>query len=320
MRIVVVGAGAVGGVIGARLHQHGLDVTLVARGAHLDALASSGLRLIDGFEDVTLAVPAVASPGEIAWAPGDVAIVATKTQDAEVALDELRASTLDVPITVLTATNGVEAERMALRRFPDVVGVCVALPGTFLEPGVIIANSSPIAGYLQIGRYPDGADPAVEALARTFDSPGLAWRAVDRIMDHKYGKLLMNLGNVLDAVADRAARDSELGKRARAEARQVFEAAGIEAIDDRSDWPEGFRFRPTITGEAHRGSSTWQSLVKGGRLEVDYFNGEIVLLGRLHGVPTPVNELLSRIAVEQPAPRSLSVDDLAARLTAVDAR
>jgi 2-dehydropantoate 2-reductase len=313
MRVVVVGAGAVGGVIGGRLHQHGLDVTLIARGEHLDALQTRGLRLIDGFEDVLLPIPAVASPHDVAWQPGDVAIVATKTQDAEAALDQLR-DAAGAGVTVVTATNGVEAERLALRRFADVIGVCVALPGTFLDPGVAIANSSPLAGYLQIGRYPGGADPAVEALANRLDGPGLAWRAVPDILRHKYGKLLMNLANVLDAVCDRAARESDLARRARDEALAVFDAAGIDWVDDRADWPDGFQFRPAVTGERHRGSSTWQSLAKGGRLEVDFLNGEIVLLGRLHGVPTPVNTVLQQVATEGHAPRSLTVDHLLARL------
>jgi len=68
-----------------------------------------------------------------------------------------------------------------------------------------------------------------------------------------------------------------------------------------------------------RGSSTWQSLVRGsGTTEVDWLNGEIVLLGRLHGIPTPVNELLQRetnaAARANRPPRSMAAEDLVARL------
>ena len=76
-----------------------------------------------------------------------------------------------------------------------------------------------------------------------------------------------------------------------------------------------------ISGATRRGGSTWQSLARGAReLECDYLNGEIVLLGRLHGVPTPVNELLQQLAAEASRtgrpPGSLTVEELLARMPA----
>lgn len=54
-----------------------------------------------------------------------------------------------------------------------------------------------------------------------------------------------------------------------------------------------------VKGETHPGGSSWQSLARGaGKTETDYLNGEIVMLGRLHGVPTPVNECFVRLAHE----------------------
>ena len=96
----------------------------------------------------------------------------------------------------------------------------------------------------------------------------------------------------------------------------MFAKMDIDPLDNRAGWPEGFAFRPTVTGEKHRGSSTWQSLTKGARLEVDFLNGEVVLLGRLHGVPTPVNAMLQQLGSERHEPRSVSLDDLNARLGA----
>jgi 2-dehydropantoate 2-reductase len=68
-----------------------------------------------------------------------------------------------------------------------------------------------------------------------------------------------------------------------------------------------------------RGGSSWQSLVKGsGSIEADYLNGEIMLLGRLHGIPTPVNETLCRVANEfareRRAPGSLTAAQLIAQI------
>jgi 2-dehydropantoate 2-reductase len=76
-----------------------------------------------------------------------------------------------------------------------------------------------------------------------------------------------------------------------------------------------------IDGDRWQGGSSWQSLARGaGSIETDYLNGEIVLLGRLHGVPTPVNELLQRLAREAAAagrpPGTMSADDVLALLPA----
>ena len=73
-----------------------------------------------------------------------------------------------------------------------------------------------------------------------------------------------------------------------------------------------------IPGAVRGGGSTWQSLTRGNPVETDYLNGEIVLLGRLHGVPTPVNERLQRLVAEavlhRSAPGDLPVERLAALL------
>ena len=73
----------------------------------------------------------------------------------------------------------------------------------------------------------------------------------------------------------------------------------------------------TVRGGANN-SSTWQSLTRGTGVETDYLTGEIVLLGRLHRVPTPVNDLLqrlaSRMAAEGRPPGSVAAEDVLARL------
>jgi 2-dehydropantoate 2-reductase len=80
----------------------------------------------------------------------------------------------------------------------------------------------------------------------------------------------------------------------------------------------GFVVKP-IEGGTRSGGSTWQSLARGAStLETDYLNGEIALLGRQHGVPTPINEALQRIAAEAARtgmkPGSMTSDELAARV------
>lgn len=102
-----------------------------------------------------------------------------------------------------------------------------------------------------------------------------------------------------------------------AEGEAVLSAAGIavagrdEDARRRADW-----IRPApVGGQSRPGSSLWQSLHRRtGTIEADYLNGEIVMLGRLHDVPTPVNTLLRRLAYELVAgrrpPGAMSADEL----------
>ena len=320
-RFVVYGAGAIGGTIGGRLFEHGHDVVLVARGAHGEACKRDGLTLRTADGEVTLPVPTVLHPSELTIDPdADVVVLAMKTQDTADALDAL--ATVAPPSTpIVCAQNGVENERLALRRFAAVHGMCVMLPASHLEAGVVEVSSTPIAGILDVGRYPSGVDATTEEVAATIDTSGFSSQAVPDVMRRKYAKLLMNLGNALDAACGAGARRSPLLAAARDEARACFAAAGIDVASDEEDRARRgdlLQMKP-IDGKPRGGGSTWQSLARGtGRTEVDHLNGEVVLLGRLHGIPTPVNELCRQVASElarsSAPPGSVDIADLEARL------
>ncbi|GLY82980.1 ketopantoate reductase family protein [Actinoallomurus iriomotensis] len=292
MRFVVYGAGAIGGTIGAQLFRQGHDVTLIARGAHYEAIRDNGLRLDTPDESVTLEIPVASRPADVKLAPGDVVLLAMKTQDTLPALAELYAAA-PPEIVVACAQNGVENERLALRLFPDVYGMCVVLPAAFLEPGVIEAYMAPVSGALDVGRYPRGDDETARSLAEAFAGATFESRARPDIMGYKYGKLLNNLGNAVEALLGPGDQGKEIVRRAREEGAACLRAAGVEPPDVQ---PLISQSRP-VRGRRRSGGSTYQSLQRGtGTIEVDYLNGEIVLLGREHGIPTPVNELLRRLA------------------------
>jgi 2-dehydropantoate 2-reductase len=319
MRFVVIGAGAVGGVVGARLHQHGHEVVLVARGAHHDAVRADGLRLVAPEESVTLALTVHPSPAEVEFRDGDVVLLCVKSQDTLGVLQALEpVMPYDTPIVCLQ--NGVANEREGLRHFPNVYGVCVVLPAEHLEPGVVIANAAPTTGILDIGCAPTGVDATARAIADAFSSSAFASEPRADVMRWKYSKLLNNLGNAIDALLGSEARAESPGSvstRARAEGEAVLAAAGIEAAsreEDAARRGEMFRWRGPAAG-VRAGSSSWQSLARGtGAIETDYLNGEIVLLGRLHGVPTPVNAALQRLANDAArrgvAPGTTPVEDV----------
>jgi 2-dehydropantoate 2-reductase len=299
MRFVVLGAGAVGGVVGGRLFQYGHDVVLVARGEHRAAIESSGLTLASASGVVQLPVPVAGSPAEVEWREGDVVLLAVKSQDTEAALQELEAAA-PASVPVVCVQNGVANEPSALRRFANVYGMCVMCAASHMEPGVVVASSSPVTALMDIGRYPSGSDRLSEEVASAFSASTMESVSRPDIMRWKYAKLLRNLGNAIDAICGPGQRGSRLDEVVLAEGEAALRAAGIEfASREEERARRGDKLHPgdDVSGFPRGGGSSWQSLARRlGSIEADYLNGEVVLLGRLHGVDTPANELLRRLA------------------------
>ena len=300
MRHIVYGAGGIGGVMGGRLHQGGHDVLLIARGAHYEAIRDNGLRVQSVEEDVVLEIPVVDHPSKIEWRDDDVVFLGMKSQDTLDAVVTLSALA-PAATPIVSLQNGVANERVVLRFFDNVYGICVMCPTNYLVPGVVQAYSAPITGLLDIGRYPDGVDDVASEIASALQCSTYLSEPREDIMRWKYGKLLMNLGNGIDALCGPAARKTDLFRLVREEGVTVLRAAGIPFVDSDEDLArrgDHMKIRP-IEGQRRGGGSTWQSLERGlGSVETDYLNGEIALLGRLHGVPTPVNSLMQRLTSE----------------------
>ena len=153
MRFVVYGAGAIGGVVGARLFQHGHPVVLIARGDHYRALRDGGL---------ASRIRPASRPCRSRWSTtragcsgtgDDVALVAVKSQHTPAVVGEL-ATVAPPGLPIVCLQNGVANETEALRRFANVYAVPVASPTAHLQPGVVQAYSSPITGILDIGVLP----------------------------------------------------------------------------------------------------------------------------------------------------------------------
>ena len=318
MHYVVYGAGAVGGVIGASLYRAGLPVTLVARGEHLAAIRSGGLVLDAGDGRHVIDAPATDTAADVAWTDETVVLLAVKSHQAAVALADLRAHA-PVDTAIVCATNGIATELAALRLFARTYAVCVMLPATHLEPGVVVAACHPTPAILDIGRIPSGTDATTAAVAADLHAAGIASEERADILAWKRRKLLLNLGNGVDASFARGDAADELADRALAEGERVLAAAGstlVSAEDDTARRGSILQRRPDLE---RRGGSTWQSLSRRtGDSEIDYLAGEIVLQGRLLDVPTPVNEAVvaatRRLAYVGGAPRSLDAAEVLATL------
>jgi 2-dehydropantoate 2-reductase len=102
---------------------------------------------------------------------------------------------------VVCAQNGIENERLALRLFPNVYAAVVMMPADFVKPGEVVINCGPKLGVFNIGRYPRGVDSAAGRSAGRWMAPASRDSPTADVMPGKYGKLLMNLSNVLDAAA-----------------------------------------------------------------------------------------------------------------------
>jgi 2-dehydropantoate 2-reductase len=314
MRFVVFGAGAIGGVVGARLHQAGHRVSLIARGAHLEAIRERGLTLADPSGSTALEIEAFGSPAELHWEGDEVVALAMKGQDTAAALGALRA--VAPPGTpVVCMQNGVDNERRALRLFANVYGAVVMLPAAHIEPGVVESHAGRLTGIVDVGRYPSGADDAAEEIATALRASRFDSCARDDVMRLKYAKLILNLANAVGAICKPGPENERVIEAARDEGTAALTAAGIsfdapEVSDVKGRWE-----RIGVQSDRRSGSSTWQSLARRtGEVETDYLNGEIALLGRLHGVATPVNaalcRLAARVASDGAGPQTLTADDV----------
>ena len=303
MRYIIYGAGGIGGGIGALLTRAGREAILIARGEHLIAMREQGLliRRASGVERI--AVQTAAHPAEIAFRDDDIVLLTMKGQDTQAALDDLEAAA-GAQIPVVCAQNGVANERAAARRFGEVYAMLIVMPATFLVPGEIALHAEPLAGLLDCGRFPRGADERIAAVCADLEAAGFSATPDDHAMRLKYGKLLTNLRNALQALC--GVREEQAGPdlqgfvgRLRDEALACYDAAGIAyaPLDEINRRRAAVFSSEQVEGVERGGGSTWQSFRRGlPGIETDYLNGEIVLLGVEHGIPTPANRALQLLA------------------------
>lgn len=321
MRFIIYGVGAIGGTFAAALAGAGHEVVGIARGGMLQAIhANGGLMFRTTATSQLVHFPVVGAPAELEFRPDDVILLTMKGQDTALALAALRAASATTQ-AVVCAQNGVNNEPLALRLFPNVYGMTVMLPADYVTPGEVICYGQPKYGMVDLGRYPHGLDDNVAAIATAFDSAGFAAFPLEHVMRSKYGKLRDNLGNVVEAALGHSSRSGPLMDAIQAEAEAAYRAAGIDWVAVGNDDPrrKGLMKMGAVDGVTRTGGSSVQSLKRGtGTIETDYLNGEIVLLGRLHGVPTPLNAGLvavGRELVEKSAkPGSMTEAELRVRL------
>jgi len=289
VRVVVLGAGAVGSFVGALLSRRH-EVTLVARRAHAEAVAAAGLRVTGG-TDLRSKPNAVISVAQAP--PADLVLLTTKAYDTERALAEASPLLVSRPF-VLSMQNGLSN----LDLVEEAVGPSRALAAvtthgvTFVAPGHVEHAG---AGYTRLGSRGAPRDE-VARLADELSACGLATEPVDSIDAELWAKAIVNAGiNPVAAIAGlpngALLSDPELQGAMEAACREAIAVATAA----RAPLPEDDlleRARITAERTAANKCSMLQDLERGRRTEIDAINGRIVALGAQHSVPTPVNATL----------------------------
>jgi 2-dehydropantoate 2-reductase len=334
MRFVMQGAGAIGGVIGGQLAKAGLDVIFVdPLREHVEAINRDGLHLRGIHGPHVLRVPAVTDVAAVSLREGDVLICSVKSYHMDAAMQALRQATpLEIP--VFCAQNGIRNEEVAARYFRSVHGVMVLIGAKRLVPGEVVHTS---AGPLGIGRWPSGLSEVAREVTEAVAKTDIPVYATEEIAVHKWNKMAINLNNATFGLLGLSGQEAQADPEVRAFMADVYEegirvlrAAGIRyggppgrSIEDRIRDLRGPATDVIVPAEeeARHRPSLWQDLYHGGgQVEADAFNGEVVRLGRAHGVPTPYSGLLLDLITEmarlRERPGRYTVRDLRARLSA----
>jgi len=341
MRVLVVGAGAVGGTVAARLAQAEVAVEVLDVDAdHVRRLGSPGLRLTGARGEATIPLRAFTparwlESGEPA---PDIVLLAVRSQATEVALRPLLGR-LQTNAQVVSLQNGINEERIAVLVGAErTVGCVVGFGATYLAPGHIEQTSE---GRLIIGRLGGESDGSLEETAALL-SKAFPTRVSANILGELWSKMLMNSVTVLGALAGLLTGEllaPEPNKRVvlavLREGIAVAQAAGVQlaklegALDpllfarqDDESIRAAFRVLDAI-GAAFGlvKSVTWRDFELGRPTEVDFVTGEFVRRGQALGVPVPINAAAYRMLKEiEGGSSSSGPDNLAALLTLVSAQ
>ncbi len=283
------GAGAVGGYFGALLHRGGLDVTLIARGRHLEAIKAHGLRIKSIQGDLTVPAKVVGDPRAVG--PVDLILFCVKSYDTESAarqcLPIVHAST-----AILSLQNGVDnEEKIAMVAGGEkVLGGVAYIGAAVSEPGVIVQTAE---GRIVFGEMHGGISEQVRRLEQTFRDAGFPAEVSSNIKAILWGKLCWNAAfNALNTLVGGEVRLLVERPETRRLARQVMEevqavaiANGVPLSDDLVE--RLLQWTDTAAGAMK--TSTRQDLEAGKALEAEALNGAVVRKGEAAGVPTPLN-------------------------------
>jgi 2-dehydropantoate 2-reductase len=297
MKIAVIGAGGVGGTFGAALAKAGADVWFVARGAHLDAMRTNGLRIVGGRGETHL-VPTQATDDPAAIGPVDVVLFCVKLWDVESAGERIR-PLVGPDTAVIPLQNGIDAsERLIpILGAGAVMGGVAQVSATIEGPGVVRQTGTFMK--LIFGELVGGRSARGDAFLAMCQKAGFDAEHSDKILTELWLKFIILATNSALTAATRTPigrlrEDNEIMALFDAATKEVVVIAqtkGIKLPDNAAG-----RSRAFIAGAPPAMmASMAHDLIKGNRIELPWLSGKVVAMGRELGVPTPVHSVLYTI-------------------------
>lgn len=304
MKVAVIGAGAVGGLLAALLDRAGHEVVVTARGEHLAAIRADGIVLDGGYGSH---VARVAAAETLPAGPFDLVLLATKAQDADTALRANLAGVGTAPLLVVQ--NGLGGIRVAREVLPDtpLLGGLALFATSFLSPGRITVTA---ALPLVLGAA-DGTPRAVLDRVAAVLREALPIEVVESLEGAQWTKLLVNHVNALPAITglsvQQTVADAALRRVLAGSLRETVGIAnrlgirfsGLQGIPG---WILPWLGRGPLAiaaslprllarrmGDVPNPGSTLQSLRRGQLTEIDFLNGAVVRVAGEHGLPAPIN-------------------------------
>ncbi len=292
MKILVMGAGAVGAYYGAQLQRAGADVVLCARGENLRALRENGLEIKSFKGDLKLAVKATGDPRE--YAPYDLVLFAVKSYDTESAARQLEGCLAQDGV-LMTIQNGVENEKVLCRFFPRevVMGGNSRIGAELVAPGKVLHTA---IGEIEFGELDGRKTLRAEGIAEVFRRAGILGELTTDLQTIRWYKLMGN--NSTNSVS--ALSHTTLGQMLEdpdgfnlvrtlmLETLAVGRAEGAKVTDDRVDVQLAM-IRKSLNASAIK-TSTLQDVEKGKPLEYEAISGAVLRAARRHGMKVPATE------------------------------
>jgi len=292
MKILIMGAGAVGLFYGARLQRAGEDVYYCARGENLRVLREHGLQVKSFQGDFSLQVKATGNPRE--FAPYELILFCVKSYDT-IATARLLDGCLSQGGAVMTIQNGVENEAALCTVLPreSVMGGNARVGAELTAPGKLLHTAS---GIIEFGEL-DGRDtPRAQRMAEAFKRAGVFGQFTRDLKSVRWKKLMGNNGtNPVSALArctlGEMFADPEsdaLVHRLINETAMVGRAEGANISDE--DVEALYNVARGFSNASAIKTSTLQDLERGKPLEYDAITGAVVRAARRHGLSVPATE------------------------------
>lgn len=326
MNIVVLGAGAVGSVLGGLLALQKNDVLLVCRDRHARAIDEAGgvrLRSTTGDYFAQLRVSTALTAKDIPEGP--CVFITAKSYDTEACVEQL-ASVAPSDTPVVCFQNGISNEEIVSASFENVFGGVCRMTCSMTKAGQVSFRGF---GRIVVGKYPKGSDVNARAVVKAFEDAGCQACVSRTVTNDKWLMLAVNTQNTFHAIVDPRDHEAnefyELKVAILEETKKVLKAHKVrpKSCDGKDMLIEEMIAelrRPRAPRHASGmkvQNSTWQNLyLKRDKMENEYIHGPVIELGRKYDIAVPYNEvaleLVDKCHKEELGPEALRLSDILA--------